>query len=496
MVLQADTDPKVTRELIRSAKTKYAWNAVRRIPLAAWVATQHALGWSEQSRYVDLWTRLAVGVGQSFFSGQDGPTSIAELQAMTLRPRSVPGQTWISRYASPPPPETGAVDAVMAAVSSMVRLDPDAARLTRTPGYVSVEAEWTGYRPGAQGAALPDISEQERFAEMMKDVTDPTTILYLHGGGYLMLDPKSHRPFLQQLCKRTGGRGYSVRYRLSPQGVFPAALLDAFVSYLTLLYPPPGAFHDPVKPEHIVLAGDSAGGNLTLSLLQLLLELRRNSVRVAWHGEQRDIPLPAGAACNSPWLDVTHSLIPYGGDKPLKYDVTSLPVPETGWMPNTRDDHIWPANPPRLNFYADDHLVAHPLVSVIGTRPEDWAESPPIYICTGWEHLGTESRVFARRLATKTDVPVVFDDYEAMPHCFALIIPTTATAEHCWRGWSGFIQRCVNEPGQIRSKATRIKPKTLVEEEVDFEELSEMSDDEARAIFDSQNSPFKVAPRL
>ncbi len=235
---------------------------------------------------------------------------------------------------------------------------------------------------------------------------------------------------------------------------------------------------------------------MTLSLLQLLLELRRNSVRVAWYGEEREIPLPAGAACNSPWLDVTHSLIPHGGDKPLKYDVTSLPVPETGWMPNTREDHLWPASPPRLNIYADDHLVAHPLVSLVGTRPEDWAGSPPIYICTGWEHLGTEARVFARRLATKTDVPVVFDDYEAMPHCFALIIPTAPTAEHCWKGWSGFIKRCVHEPEQIESKATRIKPKTLVEEVVDFEKILEMSDDEARAIFDSQNSPFKVAPRL
>lgn len=256
MVLQADTDPEVTQALIQSARSKYAWNAVRRIPLAAWVATQHALGWSEQSQYVDLWTRLAVGVGQSFFSGQDGPTSIAELQAMTLRPRSVPGGTWISKYTAPPPPETGAVDAVMGAVRSMVRFDDDVARLTRTPAQVPVEAEWTAYRPGAKGAALPEVSEMERYEHMMKDVTDSTTILYLHGGGYLMLDPKSHRPFLKQLCKRTGGRGYSVRYRLSPQGVFPAALLDAFISYLTLLYPPPDAFHEPVKPEHIVIAGD------------------------------------------------------------------------------------------------------------------------------------------------------------------------------------------------------------------------------------------------
>ncbi|KAJ6782436.1 hypothetical protein PWT90_07308 [Aphanocladium album] len=494
MVVQADTDPKVTQELRQSARSKYAWTAVRSIPYAAWIATQHVLGLSEQSQHVDIWTRLFVGVGQSLMSGTG--TSIAEIQAVTLRPRTVPANTWISMYTSPPPPETGAVDAVMGAINSMVRLEPDVARLTRTPDYVPVEAEWTAYRPGGGKAPLPDILEKEKYSEMMKDVTEPITILYLHGGGYTMLDPQSHRPFVKQLCKRTGGRAYSVRYRLSPQAVFPAALLDAFVSYLTLLYPPPDAYHAPVKPEHIVIAGESAGGNLTMSLLQLLLELRRNNVRVAWHGKEREIPVPAGAACNSPWLDLTHSLIPHGGDKPLKYDILSEPAPEIGWSKSEREDHLWPTNPPRLNFYADDHLVAHPLVSVIGTRPEDWAGSPPIYMCTGWEQLGTEARVFARRLATKTDVPVVFDDYEAMPHCFALIFPKTPAADHCWNGWSSFIKRCVNEPGQIESKATRVIPKTMVEEETDFETLMSLNDDECRTIFERQISPFKVASRL
>lgn len=233
-----------------------------------------------------------------------------------------------------------------------------------------------------------------------------------------------------------------------------------------------------------------------MSLLQLLLELRRNNVQVAWYGEKREVLLPAGVACNSPWLDITHSLIPHGGDKPLKYDVLSEPVPESGWTKNPRKDHIWPATPARHNFYADDHLVAHPLVSVIGTRPEDWAGSPPIYICTGWEQLGTESRVFARRIATKTDVPIVFNDYEAMPHCFALIMPKTEVAAHCWKGWTEFIKSCVHEPEQIKNKATLIKAKTLKEEDIDFEKLMELSDDECRTIFESQKSPFNVASRL
>jgi hypothetical protein len=62
---------------------------------------------------------------------------------------------------------------------------------------------------------------------------------------------------------------------------------------LYLIRPPADASHTPVKPEHITLAGDSAGGGLTLALLQVL----RDS----------GLPLPAGAILVSPWCELTHS---------------------------------------------------------------------------------------------------------------------------------------------------------------------------------------------
>ena len=74
-------------------------------------------------------------------------------------------------------------------------------------------------------------------------------------------------------------RVFSVRYRLAPKNPFPAAVLDALVSYFNLLYPPAGSFHEPVDPKHIVLGGDSAGGNLCLALLQTLLEIRRQGLK-------------------------------------------------------------------------------------------------------------------------------------------------------------------------------------------------------------------------
>lgn len=129
--------------------------------------------------------------------------------------------------------------------------------ITRIPPFAHVEAEWTGYRAAAsKREPLPNISEVAKYNEMVKECQEPTTVLYLHGGAYYLCDPATHRRPVRKLAQLTKGRCYSVRYRLAPQNPFPSALLDALVSYFTLLYPPPDAFHEAVKPEHIVFAGD------------------------------------------------------------------------------------------------------------------------------------------------------------------------------------------------------------------------------------------------
>lgn len=71
-----------------------------------------------------------------------------------------------------------------------------------------------------------------------------------------------------------------------------SALLYSCID-LYLIKPPPDALHTPVRPEHIIVSGNSAGGGLTIALLQVL----RDS----------GLPLPAGAIPISPWCDLTHS---------------------------------------------------------------------------------------------------------------------------------------------------------------------------------------------
>jgi acetyl esterase/lipase len=211
---------------------------------------------SETARYLDLETDMTLTVLRSMLRGSK-PRPIAKTQAMTLLDPGVKGRIWIGAVASKVPPETGIRDALIDVIRAMSDSTTAQEPSFRMPGIVPVEAEWTGYRAAATpDEPLPDVSEEQKYAEMMKECKNATTVLYFHGGAYYLCDPSTHRALTKRLAKLTGGRVYSVRYRLAPQGPFPAALLDALVSYFTLLYPPPGSIHEAVSPKDIVFGGD------------------------------------------------------------------------------------------------------------------------------------------------------------------------------------------------------------------------------------------------
>lgn len=237
------------------------WRILRlvltRVPMILRLMLARLLYLSETSSYNDLRSAVTVAFIRSVSEpSATDPRPISRVQKSSIRNPPIKGRIWISKYVSPIPPESDLQDALGKAIQALA--DPSTrAPSIIMPDLIPVEAEWTAYRAAAGPAdGLPDISEAEKYAEMMKDCESPTTILYFHGGGFFLMDPSTHRPTLKKLAKVTRGRCYSVRYRLSPQAMFPAALLDALVSYLTLMYPPPGAYHEPVRPEHIVIAGD------------------------------------------------------------------------------------------------------------------------------------------------------------------------------------------------------------------------------------------------
>jgi hypothetical protein len=138
---------------------------------------------------------------------------------------------------------------------------------------------------------------------------------------------------------------------------------------------------------------------------------------------------------------------------------------------------IWPTTPPRKNLYAEDALLCHPLVSPLIAK--SWKGSPPLWIETGQELLTDEDKYIAMKASTQ-DVKVVFEEYEAMPHCFAMVLKSLPASKRCFDSWSGFITQVVERPGTVETKGTSIKPKSLEEVTLDVGTLSEMKEGEVR----------------
>ncbi|KAF7519714.1 hypothetical protein G7054_g13007 [Neopestalotiopsis clavispora] len=445
-----------------------------RVPLLMRVALLHILHLSEAAKYLDLKSDLTVAFLRHLMT-ESKPSPLSKLQATTVKDPGVQGRIWVSTASSGILPETSIRDALMAAVGGTKQDLVAADEKCRVPELVSVEAEWMGYRAAAATSAKPpNVSEQDKYVEMMKEVKSNLTVLHLHGGAYYLLDPASYRPLCKKIAKLTKGRVYSVRYRLAPQHPFPSAILDALVSYFALLYPPPGAVHQPVPASDIVFSGDSAGGGLSLALLQTILEIRRQGLKITWHGQEREVPLPAGLALLSPWVDAVQSLPSWVTN--IKWDY--LPPPNLLSL-SVPADSIWPTSPPRRHIYMDDAYLLHPLANL--QLADSWEGAPPVYLCTGWECLTDEDRYLASKL-TRDGVTVVYEEYEAMPHVFPYLLGQIPGSRKCLDEMAGFMTAVVDKLASVASKYTLIKAKTCEESEIDIKALSPFTIQELRKL--------------
>ena len=107
-------------------------------------------------------------------------------------------------------------------------------------------------------------------------------LLFFHGGGYLVGSSKAFAGFAGALARSFGGRAIAVDYRLAPENKFPTAVDDCVAAYR-------GLVAEGVRPEQIALAGDSAGGALSVAVLLSLRDAKQ--------------PLPSCAVLISPWTD-------------------------------------------------------------------------------------------------------------------------------------------------------------------------------------------------
>lgn len=443
-----------------------------KVPLIGKTALFHTLGFSEQSKHWDLRSELIINVLRSFL--HDTPLPILKIQKLSMGAPEVKGRLWISRVTMPVPPEDSLRQTLFSAIEALKEPGEPKGGFTE-PEMVPVEAEWTGYRAGATTDSVElRISEAEKYKEMMREVSSSATVLYFHGGAYYLMDPVTHRPTTKKLARITKGRCFSVRYRLAPQNPFPAALLDALVSYFTLLYPPAGSFHEPVEAKNIVFAGDSAGGNLCLVLLQTLLQFRRQGAKVTWNGQEREVPLPAGVATCSAWADITHSSPSCEMNKKYDYLPPVSANPDGYSFPS---DEAWPTNPPRNNLYAEDAMVCHPLVSPLSAK--SWEGSCPLWIETGEEILTDESKFVATK-AARQGVKVVYEEYGSMPHCFAMLLETIPASRLFFDRWAMFITDVVERPEELKAGGKRIVAKSLREDVLNLETMCAFSEEEVK----------------
>ncbi len=117
--------------------------------------------------------------------------------------------------------------------------------------------------------------------------SDPGRVLmFFHGGGYCSGSILSHRRMVTEAGRAAGARTLAVGYRLAPEHSFPAAFDDALTAWRFLR-------REGIAAAHIAIGGDSAGGGLTVALINRLREA----------GSER----PACAWLVSPWTDLTMS---------------------------------------------------------------------------------------------------------------------------------------------------------------------------------------------
>ncbi|KAI8922992.1 Alpha/Beta hydrolase protein [Entophlyctis helioformis] len=254
-----------------------------------------------------------------------------------------------------------------------------------------VKAEWLTWTE-------PEAADHQTDATAPPTPLSDKIVLYIHGGAFVMSSAEGHRPITWRVAQQCNARVLSVDYRLAPEHPFPYPLQDVISAYLHLIDPPAasdGTPATPVRPDQIVVMGDSAGGGLAISLA---LWLRDNG-----------FPLPAALVGLSPWLDLTHSQ-------------PSFRLNTNDYLPLHSADPAWIVPNKRSHYYTThDSLNTHPLVSPLFARDLAARPLPPMLLHIGeQERLRDETLLFATKTVRHSPVRVeVFDDQVHVFQAFA-----------------------------------------------------------------------------
>jgi epsilon-lactone hydrolase len=245
------------------------------------------------------------------------------------------------------------------------------------------------------GVTVTPVTVDEMYAEWITPEGAPQekVILYIHGGGFMSGSCLTHRMHVAKFALGTGVKALLFDYRLAPEHPYPAAVDDCLAAYRWLLV-------QGYAPADIVIAGESAGGTLTLATLVALRDLA--------------LPLPSGGVSISPVTDLTCSAPSFLGN--FKTDI----APFNSW-------NIW------TQYYIADNDPALPWLSPLMA---DLTGLPPMLLCIGTGEIHYDDTVNFAAKAKRQGNDVTLLEYEGMCHAFPILAPlfpeaTDAMAKIC-----------------------------------------------------------------
>ncbi|MGH7949531.1 MAG: alpha/beta hydrolase [Candidatus Binataceae bacterium] len=206
-------------------------------------------------------------------------------------------------------------------------------------------------------------------------------VLYLHGGGYVIGSINTHRSLAARISKAANAHVLVIGYRLAPEHPHPAAVDDAVAAYRWML-------STGVKPSRTAVAGDSAGGGLTIATLVAIRDAK--------------LPTPAAGVCLSPWVDLE------GVGESMTTKASVDPMVQKAGLLEMAKAYLGGKNPRTP--------LAAPLYA-------DLSGLPPLLIQVGTaETLLADSTRIAER-ARKAGVKVTLEPWENMIHVFQVFAP-------------------------------------------------------------------------
>ena len=236
---------------------------------------------------------------------------------------------------------------------------------------------------GETAASVLQVDADGVPAELLSSGGTSTgrAILYLHGGGYVIGSTATHRELARRLSVAADADVLVIDYRLAPENPFPAAVEDAVSAYRWLI-------GQGCEPADIAIAGDSAGGGLTVATLVSLRD--------------QDIPLPACGVCISPWVDME------GLGESMNSRASLDPMVQREGLVGMADTYLDGADPRTP--------LAAPLYA-------DLSNLPPLLI-----QVGTSETLYddATRLSSRAEaagVEACFESWEEMIHVWHLFAP-------------------------------------------------------------------------